>query len=118
MKLRSLLTLFICILTYSLTVLTGLIQGQALSLIFINGIKVLIITLVLILFIFILIDCLSKEDAADINNNDSGKKENRSIEKEKEQNSNEFNTSDAGESFAPLTPPVLEVTEKDRGEGN
>lgn len=95
--------------------MTGLIQGQALSLIFINGIKVLIITLVLILFIFILIDCLSKEDAADIN---SGKKENRSIEKERNQNSNEINTPDAGESFAPLTPPVLEVTEKDRGEGN
>ncbi|MFW6030232.1 MAG: hypothetical protein ACOCRO_08265 [Halanaerobiales bacterium] len=127
MNFRGSTTLFIAILTYSLTILIGLIQGQSLSNIFINGTKVLIVTVILVIFIFILIDFLSKNKSGDINNssndinnrsNDSKIKENYLQEEEKDQNSNKINTSKSEESFAPLTPPVLEVTEQDRGEGN
>lgn len=112
------------ILGYAITVLLGLIQGKALSTVFIDGIKILIMTIVFIYIIFLLMEVFSKENKNDNkNNSDSGENSNidKSTNEKNKIESNtdqEFSNSTEDNSFSPLNPTVLETKEQERGEGN
>ncbi|MFW5981246.1 MAG: hypothetical protein ACOCRU_01585 [bacterium] len=124
MELKSTVTLLMAILGYAITVLLGLIQGKALSTVFIDGIKILIMTIVFIYIIFLLMEVFSKENKNDNkNNSDSGENSNidKSTNEKNKIESNtdqEFSNSTEDNSFSPLNPTVLETKEQERGEGN
>ncbi|MFP4015817.1 MAG: hypothetical protein ACLFUI_02185 [Halanaerobiales bacterium] len=135
MKLKAFVALSAAILAYTITVLTGLVQGLPLLDIFINGlINTILFTTTVWLVIFLLEIMADRYENSEANSNNN--KTNISSSEENSDNetnqtseesqqilqaeNQEIEKKDAEANFSPLTPPVLEVSQQETegGAGN
>ncbi|MGM0409725.1 MAG: hypothetical protein ACQEQF_03090 [Bacillota bacterium] len=112
MRENILFSLFLGIISYSLTVLINLLRGLHLSKVLYSGIIVFILVFILILLLVTSLSYFSSNSSKNKKGKKKVKSTNESTNNEKENNKQKMENEE--DEFSPMDPTVLEVEEEEK----